>query len=226
MYSMRASAGRRRAAAALIVCSVSLAGFAMRTDADNLLAADTFSEWDSRSFAGDTDYRLVTAPDGGTHIAAASQGTASARYLKRQVDLRETPWLEWRWRVRQPVAPANEQAKSGDDFAARVYVVYAPSLWPGSIRSLNYVWTHREAAGTSWPNPFTAKARMIALQQGATANDGAVWRQEKRNIREDLRRFFDIDATHIHGVAIMTDTDNTGAMAAADYADMRFSASP
>ncbi len=186
----------------------------------NLLSAENFSAWKSRSFEGRTQY-TAQQDSSGAFIRAESQGTASARYRKQTINVAETPWLSWRWRLVQPVKPADERSKSGDDFSARVYVVFASSFWPGSVRSLNYVWSQNESVGTSWPNPFTDKAQMIPLRQ---AGDTGIWRFERRNVVEDFRRYFGLDVTQIEGVAIMTDTDNSGGTAIADYASMRFSA--
>jgi hypothetical protein len=48
------------------------------------------------------------------------------------------------------------------------------------------------------------------------------WRSERRNIFEDYRRAFGEDPPMITGVAIMTDSDNTGESATAWYGDIVF----
>lgn len=184
----------------------------------DLLSKDAFKSWSTRTFDGETKYEFVEDPAGG-FVRATSDAAASARYRKQTIDLTQTPWLSWRWRIVEPIAPKNERSKAGDDYAARVYVVYASSFWPGSIRSLNYVWSHQEPVGNHWPNPFTDKAVMIPLRQGGTAG---AWEYERRNVVEDFHTFFGLDVTELKGVAIMTDTDNSGLSAIADYADMRF----
>lgn len=187
-------------------------------DGQNLLSAETFPLWSTRRFAGDTQYSWVTATDGG-YVRAASEQSASARYYRQPVDLSQTPWLSWRWRLVEPLTGGNERSKDGDDFAARVYVVYASNFWPGSVRSLNYVWSQQEPVGDSWPNPFTEKAIMVPLRKGGPAG---VWQPELRNVVEDFRTYFGLEINDLKGVAIMTDTDNSRQKASADYADMRF----
>jgi hypothetical protein len=59
---------------------------------------------------------------------------------------------------------------------------------------------------------------MIAVQSGpARAGE---WLAERRDIVADFRRAFGEDPPRIGAIAVMTDTDNTGATAAAWYDDL------
>jgi hypothetical protein len=178
--------------------------------------------WAQHPFVGETRYSLVE--DGGLRMLAAdSDASASAFYREIAVDLDKTPVLNWSWRVRQRVEPDDETRKSGDDFSARVYVVRSGGLAFWNTRAINYVWSYRHARGESWDNPFAgSKARMLALRD---SNDQTgEWRSEKRNVAEDFRKLFGFSPDSIDGVAIMTDTDNTGQSAGADYGDIYFTA--
>ena len=48
------------------------------------------------------------------------------------------------------------------------------------------------------------------------------WLSEERNIYEDYKKAFGQEPPMISGVAIMTDTDNTGETATAYYGDILF----
>ncbi|MBK8909059.1 MAG: DUF3047 domain-containing protein [Rhodospirillales bacterium] len=76
-------------------------------------------------------------------------------------------------------------------------------------------------AGASWPNPFASQAHMVALRSGAPAAPGQ-WVTERRNIREDFRRFHGQDVERIDAVAVMSDCDNRNASAEAWYGRIRF----
>ena len=80
---------------------------------------------------------------------------------------------------------------------------------------VNYVWDNRLAPGTVLPNAYTDRARMMVLRSG-TAEVGR-WVAESRDVVDDYRRLFGGDPPRIAGVAIMTDTDNTGERAVAWY---------
>ena len=61
---------------------------------------------------------------------------------------------------------------------------------------------------------------MIVVESGAEKVNQ--WVTEERDILEDYRRAFGEDPFLISGVAIMTDTDNTGESAVAYYGDIIF----
>ncbi len=62
---------------------------------------------------------------------------------------------------------------------------------------------------------------MVAVEGKDSPTGG--WQTEKRNVREDFRRWFGVDVSEIDGVAIMTDTDNSHGCATALYGDIYFS---
>ena len=179
-------------------------------------AGDT-EGWQVRDFEGETRYRIVEA--GGTRVLEAeSDSAASSFYLEREIDLAARPVLEWRWRIEAPLRVPDERVKAGDDFAARVYVV-APGegLFALPI-AISYVWSGSAPVGADWPNPFTSKVRMVAVESGS-ARAGA-WRSYRRNVREDFRRLFGREVDELEGVAVMTDADNSRQRARARYGDI------
>ena len=77
--------------------------------------------WDSKSFQGETHYSFDTENQK-NFLRANSNQSASALYKKIKVNIDETPYLNWRWRVDQALPELNEKEKNGDDYVARVYV--------------------------------------------------------------------------------------------------------
>jgi hypothetical protein len=158
----------------------------------------------------------------GEALRARCFNSASGLFLKRKIDLRVTPVIEWSWRVDAVFdASVDETTKAGDDFPARLYVVREGGVAVWRTRAINYVWASAMPAGSDWPNPFASQARMVALHSGAPAAPGQ-WITERRNIREDFRRYHGRDVESIDAVAIMTDCDNRGAAAEAWYGPVRF----
>ncbi len=179
-------------------------------------AGDT-GGWQLRHFEGETRYRIVE--DGGTRVLEAeSDGAASSFYLEREIDLAARPVLEWRWRVEAPLRVPDERIRAGDDFAARVYVV-APGEGLFALPvAISYVWSGSAPVGADWPNPFTAKVRMVAVESGPV--HAGEWQSHRRNVREDFRRLFGREVGELEGVAVMTDTDNSRQRARAWYGDI------
>ena len=175
--------------------------------------------WEVEEFEGETLYRVV-ALDGRRVLQADSASSASSLYLEREIDLTATPILEWSWRVETPLAVADERSKDGDDFAARLYVVAPGEGLFGLPRAINYVWAYRAQVGESWPNPFTSKVMMVAVESGE--RDAGTWRTHRRNVRADFLRLFEREVDALEGIAVMTDSDNSGQSARAWYGEIVF----
>jgi hypothetical protein len=184
-------------------------------------SSGNLAQWQNKEFKGQTRYQLINL-DGATVLKAESSGSASGLFKAQRIDLRKTPILNWRWRIENRLGHINEQTKSGDDYAARVYVVVSGGLAFWRTRALNYVWASTSAKGTIWPNAFAGKhAMMIALR--SSSDQLGTWYSEKRNILNDLKQQFGEDIDYIDAVAIMTDTDNAEGHATAYYGDIYFS---
>lgn len=185
-----------------------------------VFAPGALADWESRSFEGETDYRLTGS--GNTRVLKATcDGTASAIARRVPVDLSATPVLHWQWRVDAVHDGLDERSKAGDDFAARVYVIRDGGVLKWRTRAINYVWAGSSETGAHWPNPFTGQAMMVAVQSGTPADTDA-WVSESRDVRADFKRFYDLDLDSVDAVAIMTDCDNAGGQAAAAYRQLYF----
>jgi len=176
--------------------------------------------WENKSFEGETQYS-IKREEQNSYLYASSMQSASALYKKIKVNIHETPYLNWRWRVDKALSELNEKDKSGDDYAARIYVVFKTGYTPLSAKALNYVWSSNDISDTHWPNAYTKKEIMIPLRSNQDKTH--TWQHEKVNIKEDLMKYFNKMPKHIDGVAIMTDTDNSKGVAGASYGDIYFS---
>jgi hypothetical protein len=193
-----------------------------------------------RKIPSKTRYAIV--PDGGSHVLKAeSQAAASGLLRPLDADPRTYRILSWRWKVENVLAKGDERTKEGDDYAARVYVAFqydpaSASAWEraryGAYKLLygeyppkavlNYIWANRLPKGEALVNAFTDRAIMIAVESGPELVGR--WLTAERDIYADYTRVFGGEPPHISGIAIMTDTDNTGERAVAYYDDLRLRA--
>lgn len=178
------------------------------------------SGWDEKEFSGKTDYRIVYI-EARKALEAKSKDAASGMFKEVKVDLEKTPYLNWTWRVENIFEGLDERTRDGDDYPARVYVVFSGGLFFWRTKALNYVWSGSQAVESSWPNAFTSNAVMIAVESGP--DNLSKWLTYKRNIREDYRKLFHEDVKYVDAVAIMTDTDNAHGQASAYYGEIYFS---
>ncbi|MDD5758991.1 MAG: DUF3047 domain-containing protein [Desulfobulbaceae bacterium] len=169
--------------------------------------------WKEKKFKGQTHYTVVEK-DGRFCVEAVSKASASGLFYEIDVDTDIMPILTWQWQIEDVLDKGDATKKSGDDYAARVYVVF-PSSFFWRTRALNYIWDNRLPKETVIVNAYTKNAMMIVVESGA--GQKGKWVTEERNIREDYLLAFGEPPPAVGAIAIMTDTDDTGESARAWY---------
>jgi len=186
-----------------------------------------------------TRYRFVD-DSGQTVVQADSRNSASGLIRKVSLDPKEFHTISWRWKVSSVYTKGDVARKSGDDFPARVYITFAynPSrigFWEKAkyeaarlmygktppLAAITYIWASRAPIGLMVANAYTDRVKMVVLQSGT--DRAGQWVTENRDIYADYKKAFGGEPTRISGVAIMTDSDNTGESARAWYGDIVFS---
>lgn len=184
---------------------------------------DSLQSWEEESFSGNTLYELVNE-NGSTVLKATANKSASVLIKRQSIDLTNTPWLDWSWKIDSVYEGINELTKAGDDFPARLYVTARTGFLPWEVIAINYVWSSDQTVGTSWMSPFTKKSVMVAVQSGS--DHSGEWIAQRRNVAEDFKTLFNTDITELVGYAVMVDGDNSSQVGAAYFGDIRFSANP
>ena len=91
-----------------------------------------------------------------------------------------------------------------------------------SNRAINYVFSSNENVGDNWPSPYTKKSIDNVLS--TTSENINEWVTVKANVKEDFKKFHDLDVNELDGVAIMADTDNSKSKSISYYQNIYFSA--
>ena len=186
----------------------------------------------------------LVADEGGTVLRVRSIGGAGTAAHAVDASPRGLA-LAWRWKIDRVVQGADMTRKSGDDFAARVYVFFdvpahevpwAARLKLAAMRliygkdlptaGLCYVWDNRHAAGTTQWNPYTDRVRTVVLRSGA--DEAGHWKAERRDLEADYRAAFGAagELPRVSGIAAGNDTDQTGERATAWFGDFRLEPRP
>lgn len=195
--------------------------------ADARLAIGEFSRhqldgWEKKISEGETLYELESL-GGLTVLKANSHASASGLFKEQHIDLQQTPYMNWSWRIANRLGDdIVEQTKAGDDYAARLYVVVKGGMAFWQTKAINYVWTSHTEKETTWPNAYAGEQLMMVSLRGPEAALN-VWHVEKRNVRADLKKMFGEDIRAIDAVALMTDSDNSNGHVSAYYGDIWFS---
>jgi len=186
----------------------------------------------------DTVYTLAQE-EGRAVLRGAADRSASAyvALLKPAADLPAV--LSWRWKTDALVPGADNRDKSREDAPLRVIVAFDgdPATLPEAEQKrfkraknlsgrdlpyamLMYIWSEQVAVESLIPSAHTSQLKMLVVASGASGL--GQWQSVRRNVAEDYRRAYGAEPGRVLGVAVMTDTDNTGAKAVGQYADIRF----
>ena len=190
-------------------------------------------------------FDFVSEPGESKHnvLRIQSEQSASTLAFAIHADIAETPRLSWRWKVSRAVDGSDVREKSGDDYAARVYVLFDLPLDRLSLgdrmkisaarmlqgvdipaAALCYVWGKQQASGESGWNPYTDRVRMIVVDSG---NEKAgQWQDVSRDIAADFKAAFGEPVAPIAGIVLSADTDNTGEAVETRFGDLKFEAKP
>ena len=160
--------------------------------------------------------------DNGNYYKAIADNAASGLGKEIKIDLNKTPIINITWKIEKDLPGIKENTKKGHDFAARVFAVKKTGATPLSNRAINYVFSSNSEIGFNSPSPYTKKSIDNVL---ATTKDNLnKWITVKANVKEDFKRFHDLDVNELDGLAIMSDTDNSKMKAVAYYQNIYFSA--
>jgi len=189
-------------------------------------SSGSLEHWESREFKGVTNYKLVDL--GGSRVLKAESAmSASGLFNEQRIDLHKTPFMNWRWHIENRLGNThNEQEKSGDDYAARVYVIVSGGAAFWQTKALNYVWSSTSPTGKVWPNAYAgANGEMTMIALRSSTDQTGTWYSEKRNILADLKHQFGEDIQYIDAIAIMSDSDDSQGHVTAYYGDIYFTKS-
>ena len=187
-----------------------------------------------------TAYAIVE--DGGTPVLhAVADGAASLLGYKTTFDLKAAPVMEWRWKIKELIASADNNVAGKEDAPVSIVLEFdgdksklsfadRSTIAAGKVLSgrelpyatLMYIWSNKDPVGKIVQNPRTPRVQMVVASSGAGGLNE--WQMQSRNVFDDFKRAFKEDPGRLTGVAVLTDTDNTGEKIEAWYGDIRFQA--
>ena len=159
--------------------------------------------------------------ENGNFLKAVADNAASGLGKEVKIDLNKTPFINITWKIEKDLSGIKENTKKGHDFAARVFAVKKTGATPLSNRAINYVFSSNNEIGFNSPSPYTKKSIDNVL--ASTKNNLNEWVTVKANVKEDFKRFHNLNVDELDGLAIMSDTDNSKMKAIAYYQNIYFS---
>ncbi|MDM0117796.1 DUF3047 domain-containing protein [Variovorax sp. J22R133] len=186
----------------------------------------------------DTVYSVVQEGDRPAVLRATANQSASLFVARLKPALRTPMTLGWEWKTDALIAGADNRVKEREDAPLRVLVAFDGDIatLPDAEQKrfsraknlarrdlpyavLMYIWTDQAPVGTVIPSAHTSQVKMLAVASGP--GELGRWQSVKRNVADDYRKAYGAAPGPVLGIAVMTDTDNTGTTAVGYYAGIR-----
>ena len=167
-----------------------------------------------------TEYS-VGSNENGNYLKAIADNAASGLGKEIKIDLNKTPFINITWKIEKDIPGIDETAKKGHDFAARVFVIKKTGATALSNRAINYVFSSNQDIGSNSRSPYTKKSIDNVL--ATTKTNLNEWVTVKANVKEDFKKFHNLDVNELDGIAIMSDTDNSKQKSITYYQNIYFS---
>ncbi len=164
----------------------------------------------------------IESNENGNYLKAVADNAASGLGKEIKINLNKTPFINITWKIEKDLKGIKEDTKKGHDYAARVFAIKKTGATPLSNRAINYVFSSNSEVGENRPSPYTKKSIDNVL---ASTRDGLnEWVTVKANVKDDFKRFHNLDVNELDGLAIMSDTDNSKMKSVAYFQNIYFSA--
>jgi hypothetical protein len=178
--------------------------------------------WQKQSW-GSPKYDFTLVENDGRkvlHLKSAGDSSNISKDIKGKVSLKDTPILEWTWKVVALPQGADSRKKETDDQAAQLYVTWP--RFPEAVRSrvIGYIWDTTAPAGSMFKSQKTGTVTYIVLRSGA--GEAAKWLSERRNVREDFKKAYGEDPDDPSVVSFGIDSDDVKGSAESFMGAIRF----
>lgn len=172
------------------------------------------ASWQSGQTWGLPQYDMTIEENDGhrvLHLKSRDESSTVSKELKGKINLKETPMLEWSWKVVTLPKGADSRKKNTDDQAAQLYVTWP--RFPKELRSqiIGYVWDTTAPAGSIVKSQKTGMVTYVIVRSG-TADLGK-WIKERRNVVDDYKKIYGDPPDNPGAISIAIDSDDTASSA-------------
>ena len=209
-----------------LICLISISYSSVNADVINVFefTNSELSKLEVRKVRGADNKTIysIGSNENGNYLKAVADNAASGLGKEINIDLNKTPFINITWKIERDVKGIKENTKKGHDFAARVFVIKKTGATVLSNRAINYVFSSNNGVGFNSPSPYTKKSIDNVL--ATTTEHLDKWITVKANVKNDFKKFHDLDVSQLDGLAIMVDTDNSKMKAVSYFQNIYFSA--
>ena len=147
-----------------------------------------------------------------------------------KVDIKEYPYLNWRWKVTKLPDGGDVRKSDTDDQAMQIYVAFTPTGFPEALNTpvLGYIWDNEAPKGWTGRSSSIGGGKLRYVVVRNKTDRLGHWYTEKRNIYEDYKKLLkDVECADpagvTHGVEFYINSQNTKSAAESYIGDVYFS---
>ena len=180
--------------------------------------------WERQQW-GSPAYDFTIVDDGGRKVLqlkSKDEGSTISKEIKGKITLKQTPILEWSWKVTVLPKGGDSRKKETDDQAAQIFVAW--ERFPKQVRSriIGYVWDSTAPVGTIAKSEKTGMVTYVVVRSGPA--ELGKWVTERRNLRDDFKQIYGEDADDPGAVSLSIDSNDTHSTSASSFGTILFRA--
>lgn len=162
----------------------------------------------------------VCAEGEGSCVRLKSVRSSFALERGVDVDVNQTPYLHWKWKVAQLPQGGDFRRSGTDDQAAQLLVAFTDR------RVISYIWDSTAPKGTAQTTGFIPLLHVYAVVCQSGAADLNRWISESRNVAADYERAYGKPAPRVKGLRIQINSQHTGTTAESYFGEVAFRSTP
>ena len=138
---------------------------------------------------------------------------------KIDIDIKEYPYLNFRWKVIELPRNGDFRKKETDDQAAQIYIAFGTFKLTAKI--VGYLWENKAPKLITGVSPAWSKTRLIVLESGPEKI--GKWVCEKRNIYNDYKELFEKEPPKAKLISLYINSQHTKSRSESYFGEIYFS---
>jgi hypothetical protein len=188
-------------------------------NAANLGGGHLPTDWTIKVNHGKPEVSVCGASDSPCiHLRSVKASFALERGV--DVNLSETPFLSWSWKVAKLPEGGDFRRSSTDDQAAQVLVAFSDR------RVISYIWDTSAPKGAAQNTSSIPLVHVFAMVCRSGAAEANSWVSESRNIAADYERAYGRPAPRVKGLRLQINSQHTGTTAESYFGEVAFRSTP
>jgi hypothetical protein len=178
--------------------------------------------------SGTVNLRLEKEGEGFVVRLASDRNASFGIKRGLRVDLRQYPFLNWRWKAGRLPRGGDVREAETDDQAVQLYVAFPPTGFPAVLNTpvLGYVWDNEAPRGWTGRSDQIGGAKLRYLVVRNKDDRLGEWYTEKRNLAQDSKKLLgDLKGVDFvtHGIELYINSQRTKSEAEGWIGDVFFS---